>query len=29
VPGDGVAAALLKRNGIQVMTEETLSEDET
>ena len=29
VPGDGVAAALLKRNGIQVMTEETLPEDET
>lgn len=26
VSGDGVAAALLKRNGIQVMTEETLPE---
>jgi uncharacterized protein YbbK (DUF523 family) len=28
VSGDGMAAALLKRNGIQVSTEETLPEDE-
>ena len=29
VPGDGVAAALLKRNGIQVVSETDLSGEET